>query len=80
MGFFDPPLVASKDRVSKRQLEVIALKCAGLTNRDVGDRLGISAQTVKNHISLVFQRSGESSMCKICFDYGVRRGKSERKP
>jgi DNA-binding CsgD family transcriptional regulator len=37
------------DRLTKRQREVMELVAEGLTNREVGERLGISKRTVEIH-------------------------------
>ncbi len=41
-----------------RELEVMALMRQGLTNREIGDRLGISVNTVKKHLIHVFEKRG----------------------
>ncbi|MBN2742430.1 LuxR family two component transcriptional regulator [Breznakibacter xylanolyticus] len=43
--------VPDKDGLSVREVEVLGLICEGLTNEEIGDRLCISAQTVKGHRS-----------------------------
>src|SRR6478736_2121976 len=37
--------------VSKRELEVLELIAAGLSNQDIADRLFVSTSTVKTHVS-----------------------------
>ena len=49
-----PPPVsanAAKTLLTARQNEVFDLACEGLSNKEIGDRLGISEGTVKVHIS-----------------------------
>ena len=41
-----------------RELEVMALMRQGFTNREIGDRLGISVNTVKKHLIHVFEKRG----------------------
>ena len=41
--------------LSRREEEVLELISQGDTNRDIGDKLGISEKTVKNHVSNIFQ-------------------------
>jgi DNA-binding NarL/FixJ family response regulator len=43
--------VPEKDGLSGREIEVLGLICEGLTNDEIGDKLCISAQTVKGHRS-----------------------------
>lgn len=38
-----------KDRLTRRELEVLACMAAGLTNKEIGEKLHISASTVKTH-------------------------------
>ena len=40
-----------KDALTPRQRDVFNLACKGLTNKEIGERLGISEGTVKIHIS-----------------------------
>jgi DNA-binding CsgD family transcriptional regulator len=50
--------VAENSRLSRREAQV-ALCCAeGLTNADIGKRLGVSEQTVKFHLRNVFLKFG----------------------
>jgi DNA-binding NarL/FixJ family response regulator len=37
--------------LSERELEILRLAAAGLTNREIGDRLYISDETVKKHLA-----------------------------
>jgi DNA-binding NarL/FixJ family response regulator len=39
-----------------RQIEVLALVARGLTNRQVGESLGISERTVRNHMRAILRR------------------------
>jgi DNA-binding NarL/FixJ family response regulator len=45
-----------RERLSERELEVLALAAAGLTNREIGRRLSITEGTVKNHVSAVLSK------------------------
>lgn len=40
-----------------REVEVLRLVVAGLTNRDIGERLGISEKTVTNHLTHIFTKA-----------------------
>ncbi len=40
--------------LSERELEILRLVAAGLTNREVGDRLYISDETVKKHLANIY--------------------------
>ena len=44
--------------LSGRELEVLKLVSAGLSNREIGGRLGLSEGTVKNYVTNVLQKIG----------------------
>jgi len=44
--------------LSEREVQVLRLVAAGLTNREIGQRLYLSEGTVKNHVSKVLERLG----------------------
>jgi DNA-binding NarL/FixJ family response regulator len=46
------------DQLSERELQVLRLAAAGLANKQIARRLGISESTVKVHIGSVFRRIG----------------------
>lgn len=48
-------------RLSDREMEVAALVVAGLTYKQIGDRLFISAKTVEHHVARMRQRLGSNS-------------------
>jgi DNA-binding NarL/FixJ family response regulator len=47
---------ALRPNLTARELEVLRLAADGLTNRQIGRRLGISENTVKNHIRNVLEK------------------------
>ncbi len=49
---------AAAVQLTKRETEVLALVRAGLANKQIGRRLGISERTVKAHLTSVFQQIG----------------------
>ncbi len=44
--------------LSDREVEIIELVTAGLTNEDIAKRLEISKRTVDNHISNILKKAG----------------------
>src|SRR5918911_490978 len=46
------------DGLTDREREVLALVGAGVPNKQIAQRLGISAKTVKSHLSHIFRRIG----------------------
>jgi two-component system, NarL family, response regulator LiaR len=47
--------------LTSRELEVLALMAQGLNNREIGEKLFISAATVKNHVSNILDKLGTTS-------------------
>lgn len=64
--------------LSERELQVIELVAAGLTNQDIAEQLEISKRTVDNHISNILQKTGTDNRValvrwalqwgKVCLD------------
>lgn len=51
--------------LSEREIEVISLLPEGLTNRQIGERLGLSRHTVKNYLFRIFDKIGVSSRIEL---------------
>jgi len=51
---------APAELLSERELQVIQLAAAGLANKQIGRKLGISESTVKVHLGNIFRRIGVS--------------------
>ena len=51
-----PPVAGSRPIISKREEEVLRLVATGASIPEVGRRLYISAKTVKNHLSSIYQK------------------------
>jgi LuxR family maltose regulon positive regulatory protein len=50
--------------LSKRELEVLGLVVAGLTNREIAERLFITVGTVKTHVHHIYGKLGVSDRAK----------------
>jgi len=50
--------------LSKRELDVLALLVEGLSNKEIGERLGISPATVKHHVSACMSKLGAANRAK----------------
>ncbi len=59
--------------LTNREREILALLADGLGNKQIAARLGISANTVKTHLELLFEKLGVSSRAEAVAT-GVRRG------
>jgi DNA-binding NarL/FixJ family response regulator len=51
--------------LTTRELDVLAAVAAGETNRQISQRLNISAQTVKHHLTSIFDKTGTSSRLEL---------------
>ena len=52
-------------RLTRRELQVIAAVVEGGGNKDIGEALGLSEQTVKNHLSNIFDKLGVSNRLEL---------------
>jgi two-component system nitrate/nitrite response regulator NarL len=59
--------------LTSREREILALLADGLPNKQIAARLGISTNTVKTHLELLFEKLGVSSRAEAVAT-GVRRG------
>jgi DNA-binding NarL/FixJ family response regulator len=65
--------VASPGGLSRRELEVLRLVAAGKTNREIGDALVISLNTVVRHVSSIFAKTRVANRAEAA-SWAVRRG------
>ena len=56
-----PPHRAITRDLSEREMQVVGLVAAGLSNKQIADRLYISPRTVTTHLQHVYQRVGLAS-------------------
>lgn len=58
-------LRALRDQLTDREREVMDLAAEGLTNREIGTRLGISFRTVEIHRAKAMEKMGASSLADL---------------
>lgn len=75
----EPTPPPEADVLTPRQIEVLALMAEGLSNRDIGERIGASGRTVEVHVSNIFRRLDVSSRTQAVVE-GIRRGLVEPGP
>ena len=51
--------------MSDREKEVVQLVVQGFRNREIGEKLFISEQTVKNHLHSIFDKLGVSDRLEL---------------
>lgn len=61
-------------RFTERQREVVELIASGLSNDEVGERLGISPRTAKAHCDVLRQKLGVSRRRQIPVAYRLLTG------
>ena len=68
-----PAAAPSAHPFSPRELEVLQLAAAGLTNKEIAYRLGLSERTIQFHLNTVFQKTGTASRTEAA-SLALRRG------
>jgi DNA-binding NarL/FixJ family response regulator len=67
---------APKERpygLTAREREIVAAVGSGDSNRDIATRLNISLQTVKHHLTSIFDKTGTSSRLELAL-FAIRQG------
>ncbi|HMH26042.1 MAG TPA: helix-turn-helix transcriptional regulator, partial [Gemmatimonadaceae bacterium] len=59
--------------LSNREREILALLADGLVNKQIAARLGISPNTVKTHLELLFEKLGVTTRAEAVAT-GVKKG------
>ena len=67
-----------KPFLSAREREIVQLVAQGFRNREIGEKLFISEQTVKNHIHNIFDKIGVSDRLELAL-YAIHHGLIEEK-
>jgi two-component system response regulator DevR len=57
--------------LTQREQQIVALVVEGKSNREIATRLGLSAQTVKNQLSVILDKLGLTSRVQLAV-YAVR--------
>jgi len=68
----DPPAPAGAPPLTARQQEIVALLADGLTTKHISRQLGISGNTVKSHIAVIFRTLGVSNRAQLVAVANVR--------
>jgi len=74
---FGGELLFEEDRflspLSRREMEILRLVVKGMSNKEIAYHLGISHQTVKNHITAILSKLGVADRTQAAV-YALRRG------
>jgi two-component system nitrate/nitrite response regulator NarL len=65
--------------LSPREREIVAAVARGLSNRAIAAEAGIAPQTVKNHLSAIFQKLQVESRVQLAI-LALQRGLGEAPP
>lgn len=68
-----PSTAANSARLTRREVEVVALVAAGLANAEIAHRLHLSEKTVGHHVSAVLRKLAVDSRARAAAE-AVRRG------
>jgi DNA-binding NarL/FixJ family response regulator len=67
------PLPRLPDNLTPREVEVLTLIGAGLSNREIGERLVLGQATVKTHVNRIFAKTGIQSRAQAV-RYAISNG------
>lgn len=59
--------------LTARQLQIVKAVVEGRSNKDIADKLSISEETVKRHLTIIFDKTGMSSRLELAM-YAVKHG------
>lgn len=59
--------------LTERELEILRLVAQGLDNSEIGDRLGLSEKTIRNRLTVIFEKLHVSNRTQAAL-YALRRG------
>jgi DNA-binding NarL/FixJ family response regulator len=60
-------------KLTVRDLEIVSAIAEGQSNRQIAERLGISLQTVKHHLTSIFDKTGASNRLELAL-LAIRQG------
>jgi two-component system, NarL family, nitrate/nitrite response regulator NarL len=59
------PAARPATMLTRRELQIVAAIVDGASNKDIGQQFGLSEQTVKNHLSHIFDKLGVSNRLEL---------------
>lgn len=63
----------SNQELTKRQLEIVRMVATGKMTKEIAYDLGVSTQTVKNHLTTIYLKTGMSNRTALAM-LAVREG------
>ena len=68
-----PSARPNPDGLTQREVEVLRLIAAGMSNREIGEELFITLNTVARHVSNIFSKINASNRTSAA-SYAIQRG------
>ena len=65
--------IASKDDLTKREIEILGYMCKGIPNKIIAQELFISVRTVENHRMKIFEKTKTKGMVELLI-YSLKNG------
>jgi DNA-binding NarL/FixJ family response regulator len=62
------------DRLTRQEGEIVELLRAGLSNREIAERLVLSVKTVEGHLTTIYGKLGLASRAQVIASLGPRQG------
>jgi DNA-binding NarL/FixJ family response regulator len=53
------------DKLSQREMEIVTYVARGMSNRAIGDALGLSENTVRNHLRSILEKLGLDNRVQV---------------
>lgn len=57
--------------LTSREYQIAGLVAEGLTNKEIGGRIGLREQTVKNHLRAAMQKTGSHGRARLAAMYAL---------
>lgn len=67
------PILVTSARLTPRERQIVRAIAGGGTNRDIGRRLGVREQTIKNQLSVIYGKLGVRNRLELAI-YAARHG------
>jgi DNA-binding CsgD family transcriptional regulator len=79
LGARAAPVATPPDDLSWREVDILRLVAAGLSNREIGQKLSISGHTVANHVRSILRKTGSANRTEAA-GYAHRHALLDRGP
>jgi DNA-binding NarL/FixJ family response regulator len=65
------------ETLSRREKQIVDALLAGCTNKEIAHQLGVSDQTIKNQLTMLYKKMGVSSRLELVLLAMKRRDKKQ---